>query len=212
MKLGVLVSGRGSNLEALLRAEAEGRLAPGEVAVVASNRPGVRALEIAAAAGKPAVVVDHKRFADRGAFEDALAAALAEHGVEAVICAGFLRVLTERFLGRFPSDRVLNIHPSLLPAFPGLHAQRQALEHGVKVSGCTVHFVTTDLDGGPIVLQAAVPVLDDDDEARLSARILEKEHEILVRATQLLAAGRLERTGRRVRVRPAVPGERTGAD
>lgn len=197
MKLAVLVSGGGTNLQALLDAERDGTLAPGEIACVVSNRPGVRALERAALSGKPARVVDHKDFAGREAFEDALLAVLDEHGAQAVVLAGFMRLLTPRFLDRFP-DRVINIHPSLLPAFPGVDAQRQAFEHGVKVTGATVHFVNAELDGGAIILQAAVEVLPDDDVERLRARILQREHELLPRAAALLAGGRLTRSGRRV--------------
>jgi phosphoribosylglycinamide formyltransferase-1 len=201
MRVAVLVSGTGTNLAALLEAERAGALAPAEICCVVSNRPGAGALARAAAAGKPALTVDHKAFASREAFEDALLAALAAHGAQAVVLAGFMRVLTPRFLDRFP-DRILNIHPSLLPAFPGVDAQRQALEHGVKVTGATVHFVDAGLDSGAIVLQAAVAVDDDDTVDRLRARVLEREHELLPRAVALLAAGRLARTGRRVRVLP----------
>lgn len=197
--VGVLVSGSGTNLEALLCAEREGRLAPGAIACVVSNRPGVKALERAAAAGKPAYVVDHRQFAGREPFEDALHERLAAHDVRVVVLAGFMRVLTPRFLERYP-DRILNIHPSLLPSFPGVDAQRQAFEHGVKVAGCTVHFVNAELDGGAIVLQECVPVLPDDDVEALRARILEKEHVILPRAVQLLCAGKLARDGRRVKI------------
>jgi len=197
MRIAVLVSGSGTNLQALLDAAARGELAPAEIVCVISNRPGVRALERAAAAGVPALVVDHKQFPGREPFERALLASLAEHRVEAVVLAGFMRLLTSGFLDRFP-DRVINIHPSLLPAFPGVDAQRQAFEHGVKVTGATVHFVDAGLDAGPIILQAAVPVLDGDDVETLRARILEREHELLPRALALLAAGRLTRDGRRV--------------
>jgi phosphoribosylglycinamide formyltransferase-1 len=203
MRFGVLVSGSGSNLQALLDAEARGELAPAEIACVISNRPGVRALDRARAAAKPALVVDHQGFAAREPFEDALLAALAEHAVEAVVLAGFMRLLTPRFIDRF-TDRILNIHPSLLPAFPGVDAQRQALEHGVQITGATVHFVNADLDAGAIVLQAAVPVLPDDDLETLRARILATEHQLLPRAVRLLAAGALRREGRRVRVADVV--------
>jgi phosphoribosylglycinamide formyltransferase 1 len=201
VRLAVLVSGTGTNLQALLDVEREGRLAPAEIACVVSNRPGVLALDRAARAGKPARVVDHKRFASRELFEDALLAALAEHRVEGVVLAGFMRLLTPRFLDHFP-DRVINIHPSLLPAFPGIDAQRQAWEHGVKITGATVHFVTPEVDSGAVILQAAVPIFDDDDPDRLRRRILDVEHEILPRATQLLAAGRLRRDGRRTHILP----------
>lgn len=201
MKVGVLVSGTGTNLQALLDAERNGTLAPAEIACVISNRPVAGALARAATAGKPALTIDHKAFAGREPFEDALLGALAEHGVDGVVLAGFMRVLTAHFLAHF-ADRIINIHPSLLPAFPGVDAQRQALEHGSKVTGATVHFVDAGLDAGAIILQAAVAVADDDTVDSLRARILEREHDILPRAVSLLAAGRLVRDGRRVRVRP----------
>lgn len=207
MRFAVLVSGGGTNLQALLDAERAGTLAPAELAVVISNRPGAGALARATKAGKATEVIDHQAFASREAFEVALADVLTAHRVDALVLAGFLRVLGPAFLARFP-DRVLNVHPSLLPAFPGLHAQKQALEHGAKVAGATVHFVDASLDGGAIVLQESVPVLDEDTADTLGARILEREHVILPRATQLLAAGRLRRDGRRVRITPppATPG------
>lgn len=197
MKVGVLVSGSGTNLQALLDAEARGVLAPAEIAVVVSNRPGVKALERATAAGKPAVVVDHKAFTDRAAFEDALLAALDHQRCEAVVLAGFMRVLTHRFVERFPL-RILNTHPSLLPAFPGVDAPAQAIACGVKVTGVTVHFVDASLDGGPIIAQVAVPVLPGDDAAALHARIQREEHQLLPQVVQRLAAGRLSCEGRHV--------------
>jgi phosphoribosylglycinamide formyltransferase-1 len=199
MRFAVLVSGTGSNLVALLAAEAAGELAPGEIAVVISNRPGVAALDRASAAGKPALCIDHKAYTGREPFEDALLAALAAHAVDAVILAGFMRVLTPRFLDAFP-DRVLNVHPALLPAFPGVDGPGQALAYGVKVAGCTVHLVDASVDGGAIVAQEAVPVLEDDGVDTLRARIQAREHVLLPRAAQVLASGRLRRDGRRVRV------------
>jgi phosphoribosylglycinamide formyltransferase 1 len=199
VRLAVLASGSGTNLGALLAAEREGKLAPAEIACVVTNRPGAGALARAGQAGKPSHLIDHKQYASRELFEEAVLHVLDGAGIEAVVLAGFMRVLTPRFLGRY-TDRVLNIHPSLLPAFPGVDAQRQAFEHGVKVTGCTVHFVDASLDGGAIILQAAVPVLDDDDVERLRARILVEEHRILPEAVRLLAAGRLHREGRRVRI------------
>jgi phosphoribosylglycinamide formyltransferase-1 len=195
MKLGVLVSGSGTNLQALLDAEARGELAPGEIAVVISNRPGAFALERASGAGKRSVVVDHKRYNDRASFEDALLAELA--GIEAIVLAGFMRVLTHHFVERFPL-RIVNTHPSLLPAFPGVDAPAQALAYGVKVTGVTVHFVDTSLDGGPIIAQRAVPVEPGDDAASLHARIQVEEHRLLPRVVQRLAAGRLSCEGRHV--------------
>jgi len=195
MKIGVLVSGSGTNLQALLDAEARGELAPAEIAVVISNRPGVKALDRAAAAGKRGVVVDHKQFTDRASFEDALLAELA--GIEAIVLAGFMRVLTHHFVERFPL-RIVNTHPSLLPAFPGVDAPAQALAYGVKVAGVTVHFVDTSLDGGPIIAQRAVAVEPGDDAASLHERIQVEEHRLLPQVVQRLAAGRLACEGRHV--------------
>jgi phosphoribosylglycinamide formyltransferase-1 len=203
LQLGVLVSGSGTNLQAILDAAGQDRIDV-EVRVVISNRPRARGLERARAAGVPTVVVSHKKFDGREPFEEALIAALGEHGVEWVALAGFMRVLTPRFLRAFP-ERVINIHPALLPAFPGTHGQRQALEYGVKVSGCTIHFVDEGTDTGPIIAQAVVPVLDDDDEETLAARILEQEHRIYPWVLQLLAEGRVVRDGRRVKVMDARP-------
>ena len=198
MKFAVLVSGSGTNLQALLDAETRGELAPAAITVVVSNRPGVRALERAAAAGKPAIVVDHKQFATRTAFEDALQEILAAHGVEAIVLAGFMRVLTARLVDRYP-QRIVNTHPSLLPAFPGVDAAAQALAHGVKTAGATIHFVDTSLDGGPIIAQAPVAVLPDDDAASLQARIQREEHRLLPQIVQRLARGGYSCEGRRVR-------------
>jgi phosphoribosylglycinamide formyltransferase-1 len=196
MKLGVLVSGQGTNLQALLDAQARNELAPGEIAVVISNRPGVAALARAEAAGVATEVVPHAGL-ERPEFEDRLAAALASHGVEAVVLAGFMRVLTARFVERY-AGRIINTHPSLLPAFPGHDAPAQAIAHGVKVSGVTVHFVDTSLDGGPIIAQVAVPVEAEDDAATLHARIQREEHRLLPAIVQRLAGGHLLCQGRRV--------------
>ena len=199
MKLGVLVSGTGTNLQALIDAQARGELAPAEIALVLSNKRDAPALARAAAAGIAAEVVEHRGLA-RSEFEDQLQGALAACGVEAIVLAGFMRVLTARFVDRYPL-RILNTHPSLLPAFPGLDAAAQAIAHGAKLSGVTIHFVDTSLDGGPIIAQAAVPVLDDDDAATLHARIQHEEHRLLPIVVQRLAAGRLSCQGRVVRVR-----------
>jgi phosphoribosylglycinamide formyltransferase-1 len=196
VRIGVLVSGAGTNLQALLDAQARGELAPAAIAAVVSNRADAPALARAARAGVPAHVVDHRGL-PREAFEDRLLAALAAHGVEAVVLAGFMRVLGPRFLDRFP-HRIVNTHPSLLPAFPGIDALAQALAHGVKLSGVTVHFVDASLDGGPIIAQIAVPVEDGDDVASLRARIQREEHRLLPRVVQRLAAGRLSCQGRHV--------------
>ncbi len=204
MKLGVLVSGSGSNLQALLDACARPGF-PAEVAVVVSNVPTAFALERARKAGVRTEVLEHKAFGARADFEKALGDTLVSAGVELVCLAGFMRLLGADFLGRFPG-RVLNIHPSLLPAFPGLHAQRQALERGVKVAGCTVHFVDPGMDTGPIIAQAVVPVLPGDDEAALSARILKEEHRLYPLVVKLVATGAVKQEGTRVvtTVGPAV--------
>lgn len=199
MKIGVLVSGSGTNLQALLDAQARGELAPAEIAVVISNKPGVPALARAAAAGVPAEVVEHRGL-DRAVFEARLHEALAQRGVEAVVLAGFMRVLTADFVDRYPL-RIINTHPSLLPAFPGLDAPAQAVAHGVKLSGVTIHFVDASLDSGPIIAQSAVPVLDGDDARALHARIQREEHRLLPIVVRCLAAGELSCQGRLVRGR-----------
>ena len=199
MKIGVLVSGTGTNLQALLDAQARGELAPAEIAVVVSNKRDAPALARAAAAGVPAEIVEHAGV-DRSVFETRLLDALARHGVEAVVLAGFMRVLTAHFVDRF-ALRIINTHPSLLPAFPGLDAPAQAIAYGVKLAGVTVHFVDSSLDGGPIIAQVAVPVADDDDARTLHARIQREEHRLLPSVVQRLAAGRLSCQGRIVRSR-----------
>lgn len=196
-RIGVLVSGRGSNLQAILDAVAGGEL-PVEVALVISNRPQAYALQRAASRGVPVVVLARRQFASRREQQMAMVAALQEAGVDLVVLAGFDQILHPNFVRAF-SQRIINIHPSLLPAFGGgLHAQADALAYGVKVSGCTVHLVTDEVDGGPIILQAAVPVLDDDSPETLAARILVQEHRLLPRAIGLFARGRLRSEGRRV--------------
>jgi phosphoribosylglycinamide formyltransferase-1 len=195
--VGVLISGRGSNLQALLDAEARGELG-GRVAVVISNVAGAAGLERARRAGVPALVRDH-RGRPREEHDRAVLADLRAHAVELVCLAGYMRLVSTVLLDAFP-HRVLNVHPSLLPAFPGLDAQRQAWQHGVKVSGATVHLVEAGLDCGPIVLQEAVPVLEDDTPETLAARILAAEHRLYPRAVRLLLEGRCRVEGRRVRV------------
>jgi phosphoribosylglycinamide formyltransferase-1 len=204
MRVAVLVSGRGSNLQALLDAEARGELAPAEIALVLSNQPNAAALERARGAGKTTLVLDHRDFAGREEFDQAMLERLAEHRVDAVVLAGFMRILSSRFIDAFPR-RIINTHPSLLPAFPGLHAARQAIAHGVKVTGCTIHFVDGGVDTGPIIAQACVPVLDSDsdDAAALHERIRAREHELLPRAVAELARGELWFQGRAVRSREA---------
>ncbi len=196
----VLASGRGSNLQALIEAAAAGTLGA-RIAVAISNVEQAPALERARRAGIPAVFRDH-RGRPREDFDREIIDVLKDRGVELVCLAGYMRLLSAAFIGAFP-DRVVNVHPSLLPAFPGLEAQRQAWEHGVKVSGATVHLVDEGLDSGPILVQEAVPVLDTDSVASLSARILEAEHRIYPRAVRLLLEGRLRREGRRVLVEEA---------
>lgn len=196
LRLGVLISGSGSNLQAIIDEIEAGRLAA-SVEVVISNRAGVRGLERAARHGAQALVIDHRGFACREDFDRALVEALTARGVELVVLAGFMRLVTPVLLNAFP-QRVMNIHPALLPAFPGEDVQQKALEHGVRFSGCTVHFVDQGMDTGPIIIQAVVPVLADDDAAALASRILEQEHKIYPRAIQLMAEGRLRVEGRRV--------------
>ncbi|MFP6663803.1 MAG: phosphoribosylglycinamide formyltransferase [Deltaproteobacteria bacterium] len=196
MNLGVLISGRGSNLVAILDAAAQGLL-QSKISLVVSNRAGAAGLERAAAVGVPTCTLPHGEFSSRLLFEEALVAALLAAKVDTIALAGFDRIVTATLLDAFP-DRVVNIHPALLPAFPGLHAQKQALEHGARVSGATVHFVDEKMDHGPIIAQAVVAVADDDTEESLAARILAEEHRLYPAALQALAAGALRRHGRRV--------------
>ena len=199
LRLAVLASGRGSNLAAIL--EACGRPGfPVRVVVVVSDRERAPALERARQAGAEAVFHDPKAYGDRAAYDAALVATLDRHRPGLVCLAGFMRVLTPTFV-RAWAGRLMNIHPSLLPAFPGLHAQRQALEYGVRIAGVTVHFVDEGVDTGPIIVQASVPVLPDDSEDSLSARILGEEHRLYPEAIRLFAEGRLVITGRRVLVK-----------
>ena len=204
LTVGVLISGSGTNLQAILDRVAAKRL-DARAAIVVSNRPGVRALERAAAAGVPTCVVDHRTFARREAFDAALVEKLRQADVELVVLAGFDRLVSRVLLGAFP-ERVINIHPALLPSFKGLHAQRDALEYGVKLAGATVHLVDEETDHGPIIVQGAVVVRPDDTEETLRERILAIEHEIYPAAIQLFADGRIEVRGRRVVVRGEPPG------
>jgi phosphoribosylglycinamide formyltransferase 1 len=187
MNLGVLISGRGSNLGAILDAIANGALAA-RVRLVVSNKAGALGLARAEAASVPTLVVPHGDFADRESFDRAVVAALRDAEVDCVVLAGFMRLVTPVLLDAFP-HRVVNIHPSLLPAFPGVDAQAQAIAHGVKITGCTVHFVDKGTDTGPIIAQAAVPVVEGDTRDTLAARLLEAEHRLLVEALALLAEG-----------------------
>ncbi|HYC12516.1 MAG TPA: phosphoribosylglycinamide formyltransferase [Nitrososphaerales archaeon] len=201
LEVGVLVSGRGSNLEALLKSAERGYIKGARVAVVISNDPGARALMVARKHGVKAVALDSSGDS-REAYAAKLANVLMENGVAPgkglVLLAGFMKILPKSFVDMY-EGRMMNIHPSLLPAFPGIRAQHQALSHGVKVAGCTVHFVVADVDAGPIILQKAVPVLDGDDEDALSARILRQEHKLYPLAVKLFAEGRLRTEGRIVR-------------
>jgi phosphoribosylglycinamide formyltransferase 1 len=194
--IGVLISGRGSNLQALIDAIAESRL-DAKIGLVISNRSDAAGLDRARVAGIETVVVDHRRFSSRDDFDRALVDLLQARNVRLVCLAGFMRLVGPPLLDAYP-NAVLNVHPSLLPAFPGVEAQRKALEHGVKVSGATVHLVDRDLDAGPIVLQAAVPVRDDDTVETLSARILIEEHRIYPEAVKIVLDGGWKLEGRRV--------------
>jgi len=206
LRLGVLVSGSGSNLQAILDAVAAGTLAA-EVALVLSNKPDAFALERARRAGVQTAVVSHRDFTTRELFDAALVQALSAHRVDCVVLAGFMRIVTPVLLDAF-QDRVINMHPALLPAFPGAHAQADALAYGVRVSGCTVHFVDAGTDTGPIIAQSVVPVVDGDTVESLSARILAEEHALLPTVLQWVADGRVvvERSDavgrRRASVRP----------
>ena len=194
-RLGILISGRGSNFEAIADRIAAGEL-DASIAVVLGNRPEARGLEVARQRGLNAVCVPSKGL-DREVYDRMLLEELRKHGVELVCLAGFMRLLSATFIREYP-NRILNIHPSLLPAFPGLDAQRQALEHGVKITGCTVHFVDEYLDAGPIVIQTPVPVLDSDTVETLSARILKEEHRIYSEAIRMVLGGSYRIEGRRV--------------
>ncbi len=190
----ILISGRGSNMRALLEAPL-----PGQVSAVISNKADAAGLALAAEHGCATHVVDHRAFGDRESFDRALAAEIDAHQADLVVLAGFMRILTAWFVDRY-AGRLINVHPSLLPAFTGVNTHRRALEAGVRVHGCTVHFVTAQLDHGPIIVQAAVPVRQSDTEAALAARVLEQEHRILPRAVRWFLEGRLQVEGNRVTV------------
>jgi len=190
----ILISGRGSNLQSILDAKLDA-----QIAAVISNNPAARGIDIARSAGVDTAVIDHRAFPDRASFEAVLADKVDSYRPDLLVLAGFMRILTEGFIKRF-SNRIMNIHPSLLPAFPGVDTHRRALHEGVRIHGCTVHFVTPDLDHGPIVVQAAVPVLPGDDEDRLAARVLEQEHRIYPEAIRWYLDGSLKFDGNRVTV------------
>ena len=195
-RIGVLLSGRGSNFEALADSVAAGRIPNAEIAIVISNRENAPGIEKAQARGIPAQVIP-SRGLEREAYDKLVIAALEEKKVDLVCLAGYMRLLSPAFVAAY-RGRILNIHPSLLPAFPGLESQRQAIEHGAKFSGCTVHFVDENLDAGPIILQAAVPIRDDDTPETLSARVLKEEHRIYTEAVRIVLEGRYRIEGRRV--------------
>lgn len=195
-RIGVLLSGRGSNFEALAESVAAGRIPGAEIAIVISNRPDAPGLERAQSRNIPAVAIPSKGL-EREVYDRQVVAVLNQHQVDLICLAGYMRLLSPYFVATFP-DRILNIHPSLLPSFPGLESQRQALEYGVKFAGCTVHFVDENLDAGPIVLQATVPVEDTDTEETLSAKILQEEHRIYTAAVNIILEGNYKIVGRRV--------------
>jgi phosphoribosylglycinamide formyltransferase 1 len=203
VKLGVLISGEGTNLQAIIDAVDRGDL-KADVRVVISNKPTANGLERARRRGVAAIVIEHRHFSSREAFDNALVASLRHHDVELVICAGFMRLLSPVMIAAF-RDRIMNIHPALCPAFSGLDAQKQALDYGARFSGCTVFFVTEGVDDGPVIVQAVVPVLQDDDEPALAARIHAEEHRIYPFAIRLYQEGRLELRGRKVYIRDASP-------
>ena len=196
--LGVLASGRGSDLQSIIDAVATGQI-KAKIGVVLTDKPNVMALERAKKAGIPAICIDRKQCADRDEFEHKLVDELKKHGVTLVILAGFMRILSPYFVNEF-KNCIMNIHPSLLPSFGGAHAHRDVLAYGVKVSGCTVHFVDEDMDSGPIIMQKAVPVLDDDTEETLAARVLEQEHIIYPKVIELYLAGKIHVNGRHVTI------------
>lgn len=208
VNLGVLASGRGSNLQAIMDAIAEGRL-DARVKVVVSDREEAMALERARKAGIPAFYVNPRAYHSKEEYEKEILRLLQKHEVELVILAGYMRLVGKVLLTAYP-NRIMNIHPALLPAFPGTHGQRDAVEYGVRFSGCTVHFVDEGMDTGPIILQAVVPVEQDDTEETLAARILKEEHRIYPEAIQLFAEGRLEVRGRKVYIKPK--GEEKGEE
>ncbi|MEA1922424.1 MAG: phosphoribosylglycinamide formyltransferase [Pseudomonadota bacterium] len=198
IKIGILISGSGSNLQSIIEAVKAGSIA-GEIALVISNDAEAYGLTRAANHGIPTKIVKHDDYSDRHSFDQELVKVLKENRVDLVVLAGFMRVLGAGFLAAFP-DRVINIHPALLPSFPGTHGQEQAFAYGVKLAGCTVHFVDEKVDHGPIIIQAAVPVLSDDSQERLAARILRCEHKIFSRALALFCAGKLQIEDRKVKI------------
>jgi phosphoribosylglycinamide formyltransferase 1 len=200
VKIGILASGGGTNLQALIDAGSRGELGPGHIVVVGTNVAGCGAMARATQASIPTFVLSHKDFATREDFDQALLDEMRRHGVGLVVLAGFMRILTPHFLDAYP-HRVVNIHPAILPSFPGVHAQKQAFDYGVRFAGCTVHFVDAGTDTGPIIAQAVVPVLQDDDEESLRLRILAEEHRLFPAVIRAVAEGRVSVEGRRVLMR-----------
>lgn len=199
-KLGVLVSGGGSNLQSIIDNIEAGSLSA-KVCVVIANEPDAFGMTRASNHGIPAVLINHRDYENRGAFDAKLVEVLKDYDVDLVVLAGFMRIITRTLLDAFP-NRIINIHPALLPSFPGTHVWQDQIDYGVKFAGCTVHFVDEGMDSGPIIIQAVVPVMDDDDADSLSSRILKQEHRIYSRAIQLFSEGRLKIEGRRVKVLP----------
>lgn len=199
INIAVFISGRGSNFLALLKNIEKGVLKNCQIAVVFSNNPNAKGLEYAAEAGIKTIVIPSKNRSDRVEYDKEIINALSEYNIDLICLAGYMRIVTEELVEAY-KNKIINIHPALLPSFPGLHAQKQALDYGVKVSGCTVHFVDGGMDTGPVILQKTVPVYDNDTEDTLSARILEQEHTAYSEAVALYAAGRLKVSGRKVEI------------
>ena len=200
LRIGVLASGGGTNLQSIIDRCQDGSL-DAEIAVVICNNPGAGALNRAERAGIPTLCINHREFTSREDFDATVVKALQGAGVELVVLAGFMRIITQTFIDAFP-DRIINIHPALLPSFPGLHVQQQAIDYGARFSGCSVHFVDGGVDTGPILIQAVVPVFQEDTAETLAARILEQEHKIYPRAIQLIAEDRVRVNGRQVTIEP----------
>lgn len=203
LRVAVLASGSGSNLQSIIDQCRQGEI-DAEICLVISNNPEAGALDRARQAGIDNICINHRNYAVREQFDQAVVAALQEAGAELIVLAGFMRIISEVFLRAFP-QRIINIHPALLPAFPGLHVQQKAIEYGAKFSGCTVHLVDGGVDTGPIIVQAVVPILADDCEATLAARILEQEHKIYPQAIQWFAEGRVKVAGRQVNIANSAP-------
>lgn len=199
INIAIFISGRGSNFLALLKNIEKGVLKNCQIAVVFSNNPNAKGLEYAAEAGIKTIVIPSKNRSDRAEYDKEIINALSEYNIDLICLAGYMRIVTQELVDAY-KNRIINIHPALLPSFPGLHAQKQAIDYGVKVSGCTVHFVDGGMDTGPVILQKTVPVYDNDTEDTLSERILEQEHTAYSEAVALYAAGRLKVSGRKVEV------------